>query len=166
MGTDDRHRGVLIHLDELPEFHPRVLEVLRQPVEDGVVTIARARETLTFPARFTLVAARNPCPCGFYGDATRPCTCAEGTVTRYQKRLSGPILDRIDMHIEVPAVPYKELRTKADGNSSAQIRDRVEAARETQRQRGFYNSQIPPSQLRTLCVLDDSGERTRRGTET
>src|SRR5579864_334078 len=102
------HRGVLF-LDELPEFHPRVLEVLRQPVEDGIVTIARARETLTFPARFTLVAARNPCPCGYYGDATHPCSCAESVVTRYQKRLSGPILDRIDMHLEVHRVDMDKL---------------------------------------------------------
>src|SRR5262249_26131926 len=88
------HRGVLF-LDEVPEFHPRVIEVMRQPVEDGLVTISRARGTLTFPAKFMLIAARNPCPCGYYGDATRPCSCPEAMVTRYKKRLSGPVLDRI-----------------------------------------------------------------------
>jgi magnesium chelatase family protein len=153
------HQGVLF-LDELPEFPRGVLEQLRQPLEEGSVTLSRSNGTLTFPARLMLVAAMNPCPCGFYGDNTRECRCTPGIIQRYLAKISGPLLDRIDMHIEVPAVPYKELRTKADGNSSAQIRDRVEAARETQRQRGFYNSQIPPSQLRTLCALDDSGERT------
>ncbi len=100
------------------------------------------------------------CPCGFYGDNTRECRCTPGIIQRYLAKISGPLLDRIDMHIEVPAVPYKELRGKADGHGSAQIRERVEEAREKQRARGFYNSQIPPSQLRPLCALDDSGERT------
>src|SRR5437763_6347953 len=153
------HQGVLF-LDELPEFPRGVLEQLRQPLEEGSVTLARSNGTLTFPARLMLVAAMNPCPCGFYGDNTRECRCTPGIIQRYLAKISGPLLDRIDMHIEVPAVPYKELRTKAGGHSSAQIRERVEEARETQRQRGFYNSQIPPSQLRTLCTLDDSGERT------
>jgi magnesium chelatase family protein len=107
-----------------------------------------------------LVAAMNPCPCGFYGDATRECRCTPGIIQRYLAKVSGPLLDRIDMHIEVPAVPYKELRGKTDGVPSADIRQRVEDARATQRKRGFYNSQIPHAQLRTLCALDDSGERT------
>ena len=102
----------------------------------------------------------NPCPCGFYGDNMRECRCTPGIIQRYLAKISGPLLDRIDMHIEVPAVPYKELRSKGDGHSSAHIRERVEAARDTQRQRGFYNSQIPPSLLRSLCALDESGERT------
>jgi magnesium chelatase family protein len=102
----------------------------------------------------------NPCPCGFYGDNTRECRCTPGIIQRYLAKVSGPLLDRIDLHIEVPAVPYKELRGKTDGQASAQIRERVEQARAVQRERGFYNSQIPPSQLRTLCALDDSGERT------
>jgi magnesium chelatase family protein len=102
-----------------------------------------------------------PLPCGFYGDNTRECRCTPGIIQRYLAKVSGPLLDRIDMHIEVPAVPYKELRTRNEGgHSSTQIRERVEEARETQRRRGFYNSQIPPSQLRSLCALDDSGERT------
>lgn len=153
------HQGVLF-LDELPEFPRGVLEQLRQPLEEGSVTLARSNGTLTFPARLMLVAAMNPCPCGFYGDNTRECRCTPGIIQRYLAKVSGPLLDRIDMHIEVPAVPYKELRTKGDGQTSTQIRERVESAREVQRQRGFYNSQIPPSQLRTLCALDESGEKT------
>jgi magnesium chelatase family protein len=153
------HQGVLF-LDELPEFPRGVLEQLRQPLEEGSVTLARSNGTLTFPARLLLVAAMNPCPCGFYGDSTRECRCTPGIIQRYLAKVSGPLLDRIDMHIEVPAVPYKELRGKTEGQSSAQIRERVEQARDQQRQRGFYNSQIPPSQLRVLCALDDHGERT------
>ncbi|HEX3683747.1 MAG TPA: ATP-binding protein [Bryobacteraceae bacterium] len=153
------HQGVLF-LDELPEFPRGVLEQLRQPLEEGSVTLARSNGTLTFPARIMLVAAMNPCPCGFYGDNTRECRCTPGIIQRYLAKVSGPLLDRIDLHIEVPAVPYKELRSKTDGQTSAQIRERVEQARETQRQRGCYNSQIPPSQLRSWCALDESGERT------
>ena len=126
------HRGVLF-LDELPEFGPRVLEVLRQPIEDKVVTISRAQGTLSFPANFMLVAAMNPCPCGFYGDPTRPCTCAIGTIQKYQKRISGPLLDRIDIHIQVPRVEYEKLSDKRTGEPSAVIRERVEAARLVQR---------------------------------
>ena len=153
------HQGVLF-LDELPEFPRGVLEQLRQPLEEGAVTLARSNGTLTFPARIMLIAAMNPCPCGFYGDTTRECRCTPGIIARYLAKVSGPLLDRIDMHIEVPAVPYKELRSKTDGISSAEIRERVESAREVQRQRGFYNAQIPASQLRTLCALDETGERT------
>lgn len=153
------HQGVLF-LDELPEFPRGVLEQLRQPLEEGSVTLARSNGTLTFPARIMLVAAMNPCPCGFYGDNTRECRCTPGIIQRYLAKVSGPLLDRIDLHIEVPAVPYKELRSKTDGESSDLIRARVEEARQTQRARGFYNSQIPPSQLRELCALDETGERT------
>ena len=153
------HQGVLF-LDELPEFPRGVLEQLRQPLEEGSVTLARSNGTLTFPARIMLVAAMNPCPCGFYGDTTRECRCTSGIIQRYLAKVSGPLLDRIDMHIEVPAVPYKELRSKGDGQTSAQIRERVESARQVQRDRGFYNSQIPASQLRILSALDDTGERT------
>jgi magnesium chelatase family protein len=153
------HQGVLF-LDELPEFPRGVLEQLRQPLEEGSVTLARSNGTLTFPARLMLVAAMNPCPCGFYGDSTRECRCTPGIIQRYLSKVSGPLLDRIDMHIEVPAVPYKELRSKSDGQTSAEIRTRVEEAREIQRGRGFYNSQVPASQLRTLCALDTTGERT------
>jgi len=153
------HQGVLF-LDELPEFPRGVLEQLRQPLEEGAVTLARSNGTLTFPARLMLVAAMNPCPCGFYGDNTRECRCTPGIIQRYLAKVSGPLLDRIDLHIEVPAVPYKELRSQAGGQTSAQICGRVEASREIQRQRGFYNSQVPPSQLRAICALDDQGERT------
>jgi magnesium chelatase family protein len=153
------HQGVLF-LDELPEFPRGVLEQLRQPLEEGSVTLARSNGSLTFPARIMLVGAMNPCPCGFYGDNTRECRCTPGIIQRYLAKVSGPLLDRIDLHIEVPAVPYKELRSKTDGISSGEIRGRVEAARKIQRERGFYNAQIPPSQLRTLCALDENGERT------
>jgi magnesium chelatase family protein len=156
------HRGVLF-LDELPEFHPRVLEVMRQPIEDGVVTIARARETLTFPARFMLIAARNPCPCGYYGDATRACGGPVATVTRYQKRLSGPILDRIDMHLEVPRVEFDKLVGAALGEDSQTVRARVTAARARQWQRFggsdlvTCNAEMRVPEVRTFCELDPLG---------
>jgi magnesium chelatase family protein len=153
------HNGVLF-LDELPEFPRNVLEQLRQPLEEGSVTIARANMTLSFPARFMLVAAMNPCPCGFYGDTTRDCRCTGAIIQRYLGKISGPLLDRIDLHIEVPAVPYKELRTNGNGVSSAEMRERVEAAREVQSKRGFYNAHIPHRALRDLCALDEAGERT------
>ena len=119
------HRGVLF-LDELPEFGTRVLEVMRQPIEDKVVTISRAQGSLTFPANFMLVAAMNPCPCGYYGDPIKPCTCAPSTVTKYQKRISGPLLDRIDIHVEVPRVDYQKLSDDRLGEASEVIRGRVE----------------------------------------
>jgi magnesium chelatase family protein len=153
------HQGVLF-LDELPEFPRHVLEQLRQPLEEGTVMIARSNGTITFPARLMLVAAMNPCPCGFYGDPTRECRCTPGIIQRYLAKISGPLLDRIDMHIEVPPVAFKELRGKSDGISSAQIRERVEETRATQLSRGFYNAQSPHSQLRQLCALDEPGERT------
>src|SRR5436190_3827216 len=124
------HNGVLF-LDELPEFQRNVLEVLRQPLEDGLVTIARASMSLTFPARFMLAAAMNPCPCGFFNDKSRDCHCSQPMIQRYISKISGPLLDRIDIHIDVPAVNYKELRDKAQApEGSAQIRDRVIRARE------------------------------------
>src|SRR5512135_1818574 len=128
------HRGVLF-LDELPEFGTRVLEVMRQPIEDKIVTISRAQGSLTFPANFMLVAAMNPCPCGYYGDPIKPCSCAPSTVTKYQKRISGPLLDRIDIHVEVPRVEYQKLSDDRLGEPSEVIRGRVEAAREIQRKR-------------------------------
>jgi magnesium chelatase family protein len=153
------HNGVLF-LDELPEFARNVLEMLRQPLEDRSVTVARSNMTLAFPASFILLCALNPCPCGFYGDATRECRCTPGIIQRYMSKLSGPLLDRIDLHIEVPAVPYKELRDKVAGATSAEMRERVERARVLQQQRGYYNAHIPPPVLRRLCALDDAGERT------
>jgi magnesium chelatase family protein len=153
------NQGVLF-LDEFPEFPRNVLELLRQPLEDGSVTIARSAMTLSFPARFMLVAAMNPCPCGFHGDSTRDCRCTGGMIQRYLSKISGPLLDRIDLHVEVPAVPYKEMRGSTARECSARIRGRVLAARALQQARGFYNSQIPVRVLRKLCALDDAGERT------
>jgi len=153
------HNGVLF-LDELPEFPRNVLEQLRQPLEEGTVTIARAQVTLSFPATTVLVAAMNPCQCGFFSDPTRECRCTGAMIQRYLGRISGPLLDRIDLHVEVPAVPYRELRGKNEGVSSAEIRERVERARAVQQSRGFYNSRIPVRELRKLCFLDDGGERT------
>jgi magnesium chelatase family protein len=153
------HRGVLF-LDELPEFSSKVLEVLRQPLEDKMVTISRAQGSLTFPANFQLAAAMNPCPCGYYGDPTRPCTCSSTAVTRYQKRISGPLMDRIDIHIQVPRVEYQKLRDLRPGESSAEVRARVEVARERQRERfaGMdiaSNADMRPAQIRKYCALDE-----------
>ncbi|MBN1669665.1 MAG: YifB family Mg chelatase-like AAA ATPase [Kiritimatiellae bacterium] len=128
------HRGVLF-LDELPEFHRNVLEVLRQPLEDGTVTVSRAAATVTFPCEFMLVAAMNPCPCGFHGDPTRECRCNPRKIEAYHSKISGPLLDRIDIHVEVPSVRYKDLASLERGESSAEIRARVVAARERQRAR-------------------------------
>ncbi len=153
------HNGVLF-LDELPEFPRNVLELLRQPLEEGSVTIARSQMTLSFPASFMLVAAMNPCPCGFFGDPTRECRCTGGIIQRYLGRISGPLLDRIDLHIEVPAVPYKELRGKDEGETSAAVAERVLRAREVQLRRGFANAHIPSPALRKLAALDEAGERT------
>jgi magnesium chelatase family protein len=153
------HHGVLF-LDELPEFQRNVLELLRQPLEDRAVSLARSNMTLSFPASFLLVGALNPCPCGFYGDPTRECRCTGAIIQRYLGKLSGPLLDRIDLHIEVPAVPYQELRGKDGGTSSGEMRQRVCTARELQQRRGFYNAHIPASELRKLCELDAAGERT------
>jgi magnesium chelatase family protein len=153
------HNGVLF-LDELPEFKKHVLEVLRQPLEDGTVTIARAATSLSFPARFTLVGAMNPCPCGYLGDRIRPCTCTPLQVQRYRSRLSGPLLDRIDMHIEVPAVKVEELLGQAAGEPSVAIRERVNRARERQRQRFagaarlYCNAQMSAKEVKKFCRLD------------
>jgi len=153
------HHGVLF-LDELPEFARNVLELLRQPLEERTVSLARSAMTLTFPASFLLIGALNPCPCGFFGDSTRECRCTGAIIQRYLGKLSGPLLDRIDLHIEVPAVPYQELRGKDGGVSSAAMRERVCAARDLQQTRGYYNAHIPAGELRKLCELDAAGERT------
>jgi len=153
------HRGVLF-LDELPEFGSRVLEMLRQPVEDKTVTISRAQGAFTFPANFQLIGSMNPCPCGYYGDAQRPCTCSLATVTKYQKRISGPMMDRIDIHIQVPRVDYDKLSDKRTGEPSKTVRERVEAARERQRARfaGLKdiaaNADMRPAEVRQFCELD------------
>ena len=153
------HNGVLF-LDEFPEFPRNVLDLLRQPIEDGSVTIARAAMTLHFPSSFMLIAAMNPCPCGFFGDSTRECRCTPGIIQRYLSKISGPLLDRIDIHIEVPAVPYKELRGNGTSETSAEIRERVERAQALQLERGFLNSRMPSRLIRKQCALDDAGERT------
>lgn len=144
------HRGVLF-LDEFPEFGTRVLEVMRQPMEDKVVTISRAKGSLTFSANFQLIAAMNPCPCGFYGDSQKACTCAPAVVTKYQKRISGPLLDRIDIHIEVPRVDYEKLSSDRVGETSESIRQRVQAARNIQHAR-FTNPNSPSTDV--LCNAD------------
>ena len=128
------NRGVLF-LDELPEFHRNVLEVLRQPLENGVVTISRAAATVTFPCRFMLVAAMNPCPCGYFGDTKRQCLCSDTRIQNYRNKISGPLLDRIDIHIEVPSIRYQDLASLQKGESSAVIRERAVAAREIQGER-------------------------------
>jgi magnesium chelatase family protein len=162
------HHGVLF-LDELPEFGMRVLEVLRQPLEDKVVTISRAQGSLTFPASFQLVAAMNPCPCGYFGDPIKPCTCSNMVVSKYQKRISGPLLDRIDIHVEVPRVEYEKLSESRLGEPAATVRKRVEAARERQRDRfGVRSLQTPevvtcnadmrPAEVRKFCLLDETGK--------
>ena len=153
------HNGLLF-LDEFPEFPRNVLELLRQPLEDSTVTISRSNMTLSFPSNFMLVAAMNPCPCGFFSDPTRECRCTPAIIQRYLGKISGPLLDRIDIHIEVPAVPYKELRGDAATETSAQIRKRVLAARILQQDRGFYNAHMPSRRIRTECTLDPAGERT------
>ncbi|GAB4504295.1 MAG: YifB family Mg chelatase-like AAA ATPase [Anaerolineales bacterium] len=156
------HRGVLF-LDEFPEFGARVLEVMRQPMEDKVVTISRAKGSLTFSANFQLIAAMNPCPCGYYGDPVKPCSCAPALVTRYQKRISGPMLDRIDIHIEVPRVDYEKLSSDRLGETSATIRERVQTARERQRARFqgtdiVCNSDMRVAEVRKFCKLDEAGD--------
>ncbi|HET9017271.1 MAG TPA: YifB family Mg chelatase-like AAA ATPase [Thermomicrobiaceae bacterium] len=160
------HRGVLF-LDELPEFSQRVLEVLRQPLEDRVVTISRATGAVTFPASFILLAAMNPCPCGYFGDPVHACTCSTTTITRYQKRISGPLLDRIDIHLEVPRIEYDTLADRRLGEPSADVRARVEAARAVQARRFqdspiHLNAAMGPAQIRDFCRLDDTGDRLMR----
>jgi len=155
------HRGILF-LDELPEFRRDALEVLRQPLEDGVVTISRVAHTLTYPADCMLVAAMNPCPCGYLTDPRHACTCSPGAVARYRSRLSGPLLDRIDLHIDMPAVDYEELRTTRPAESSAVIRERVVKARDVQaeRYRGSgcrTNADLSGSLLEKHCGLDRAG---------
>jgi magnesium chelatase family protein len=155
------HHGVLF-LDELPEFRRSTLEVLRQPLEDAKVTISRAAGTMTFPASFMLVGAMNPCPCGYYGDLKRECRCTPLQLERYRQRISGPLLDRIDLHVEAPAIPYKELSETELGESSAEIRRRVIAARAIQQKRfaakkTTCNARMTPTELRQYCKLTGEG---------
>jgi magnesium chelatase family protein len=158
------HLGVLF-LDEINEFNVRTLEVMRQPIEDRRVTISRASGTLTFPANFLLVAAHNPCPCGYHGDPFRACTCSAGMIERYQSKLSGPLLDRIDIHVEVQRVDYDKLLSSQQAESSAQVRARVEAARQRQRERFadyphlYANADMSAREVQTMCPLTEGARQ-------
>jgi magnesium chelatase family protein len=160
------HNGVLF-LDELPEFPRNVLEVMRQPLEDGTVCIARAAMSLTFPSRFMLAAAMNPCPCGYFNDRSRECHCTPPIIQRYMSKISGPLLDRIDIHIDVPAVNYKEIRSTIEPENSAAIRERVVRARDIQLQRlasssknkVYCNAQMESRHIRKFCELSADSER-------
>jgi magnesium chelatase family protein len=157
------HHGVLF-LDELPEFHRDVLEALREPLEEGRVVISRATGTMTFPSSFMLMAAMNPCPCGFYGDSKRECRCSPSMIQRYRNKISGPLLDRIDIHIDVPAVKYKEMAGEATGEPSEKIRLRVEDARAIQRRRFAgrdsvaCNARMTPKDIKKHCGLDKESQ--------
>jgi len=164
------NNSVLFH-DELPEFNRRIVEVLRQPLEDGTVTISRALSSTMFPARFMLIAALNPCPCGYRNDPRRDCHCTVPQIERYMSKISGPLLDRIDIHIEVPAVPFRELAGNAAGTSSATMREQVVAARDIQARRfkdspTRHNGQMSHRQIRSFCQLDDAGSNLLRATMT
>ncbi|MFH0853912.1 MAG: YifB family Mg chelatase-like AAA ATPase [bacterium] len=153
------HRGVLF-LDEFPEFPRQVLENLRQPLEDGVITVSRAQGTHTFPANFILIASQNPCPCGYYGDSERQCVCSPQQVIKYKNRISGPLLDRIDIHIDVPRVKFNKLSEEDSGETSAIIRARVEAARTIQKKRFeekkiITNSEMGPQEVKEFCKVND-----------
>ncbi|UCD28073.1 MAG: YifB family Mg chelatase-like AAA ATPase [Planctomycetota bacterium] len=157
------HHGLLF-LDEFPEFPRSILETLRQPLEDGVVTIARSHSCIEFPARFMMVAAMNPCPCGYFTDPNKPCKCTPRQIDRYLSRISGPLIDRIDIHIEVPPVPFRELRSNRDGSDSACLRRQVIKARHIQQQRFGENSTILNGRMnsklmRKHCTLDKAGEQ-------
>ena len=157
------HNGVLF-LDELPEFHRNVLEVLRQPLEDGVVTISRAALSLTYPARFMLVAAMNPCPCGYYGHPTRECSCTPFEIQKYISKISGPLMDRIDLHINVPAVKFEELTSGVSPESSLDIRKRVSSAREIQKNRFcgekhiYANDHMGSRHIKKYCEINPDGK--------
>ena len=161
------HNGILF-LDELPEFDKSALETLRQPLEDGCLTITRVSGSLTLPSRFMLVCAMNPCRCGWYGHPSGRCTCSEHQVESYMRRISGPLLDRIDMHIEVPSVEYEAMRRRTAPESSAEVRARVNAAREIQKKRFAgtavtCNAYMTPPMIGRFCTLDDAGERLMKG---
>jgi magnesium chelatase family protein len=160
------HNGVLF-LDELPEFNRTTLEVLRQPLEDGNVTISRALNSTTFPANFILLASLNPCPCGYRNDPRRDCHCTVPQIERYLAKISGPLLDRIDLHIEVPAVPFKELSAARDGTTSATMRDQVMAARAIQEARFLQsrtrqNALMTTREIRQYCQLSDTATNLLR----
>ncbi len=159
------HKGVLF-LDELPEFRKDSLDLMRQPLEDGVVTISRVSGTVTYPAEFMMVCAMNPCKCGWYGDPSGRCRCSESAVETYQNRISGPMLDRIDIVVEVTSVQYEDLRTRAEGEPSSAVKQRVDAARAIQNRRfsggGMCNSRMGPREMRTYCALGEEAEALMR----
>ncbi|HUL00074.1 MAG TPA: YifB family Mg chelatase-like AAA ATPase [Nitrospirota bacterium] len=157
------HHGVLF-LDELPEFRRNVLEAMRQPLEDGHVTITRSSITATYPSRFMLVAAMNPCPCGYYGDQTKVCRCTPQQIRQYQARISGPLLDRIDIHIDVPSVKYRDLTGKSTGEPSAKIKGRVDRARKMQEERfknqnTHFNARMSDREIKIYCSIDDDSQK-------
>jgi len=157
------HNGVLF-LDELPEFRKNNLEMMRQPLEDGTVTIARASTSLTYPSRFMLVAAMNPCPCGYYGDPKHECSCTVPQIQRYRARVSGPLLDRIDIQIEVPSVRHRDLTTDESGEASSVIRERVNRARDIQLSRFkghrvFCNGQMTNRHIKRFCPIGGASQR-------
>ena len=161
------HNGVLF-LDELAEFKKNALEVMRQPLEEGKVTISRALTSLTYPARFMLVAAMNPCPCGFYSDPHQECTCTLPQIQRYKAKISGPLLDRIDIHVEVPPVRLQDISTQRSGETSGHIRGRVEKARALQKERFkgkevFCNALMVSRHIRKFCQVDESSQRLLKG---
>ncbi|MEW6170456.1 MAG: YifB family Mg chelatase-like AAA ATPase [Candidatus Omnitrophota bacterium] len=160
------HHGILF-LDELPEFHRDVLEVLRQPLEDGFVRVARANKSVTFPSQFMLVAAMNPCPCGYYTDSKKPCHCTPQKIQKYMGKISGPLLDRIDIHLEVPAIKYKELTTTKEEESSEKIKSRVKNARKIQKERLkntniFSNAQMNTKLIKKYCLLNKETQELLR----
>lgn len=160
------HRGVLF-LDELPEFNRTVLESLRQPLEDGMITISRASGTLQFPAKFILIAARNPCPCGYLGDPKKQCICSPAAIYKYQKKISGPLLDRIDLHVDVPRIKFKELTEEGKVESSNEIRKRVQKARDIQAKRYqnlkiFTNAELSTPQIKEFCQIDSQTQELLR----
>ena len=160
------HNGVLF-LDELPEFHKDTLDLMRQPLEDAVVTISRVSGTVTYPAEFMLVCAMNPCKCGWYGDPSRRCTCSPQSVANYRSRISGPLLDRIDIIMEVPAVKFDDLRKRREAEPSKNIKQRVDLARNRQHARfgknsSMCNARMGPNELRTYCRLDDESTELMR----
>lgn len=157
------HFGVLF-LDELPEFAKNTLEVLRVPLEDGEVTISRVNASLTYPAKFMLIASMNPCPCGYYGSKDKECNCTPQQISKYLGKISGPLLDRIDIHIEVTPVKYEKLESNAQPETSAQIKERVNKARKIQLERYknnkiFSNSELTPKLIDKYCKLDESGKK-------
>ena len=155
------HKGVLF-LDELPEFRKDTLDMMRQPLEDGQVTISRVSGAVTYPSEFMLVCAMNPCKCGWYADPSGRCSCSDHAVEAYRSRISGPLLDRIDIVVEVPAVHFEDLRRRSEAEPSAAVKERVDAARQRQHQRfagdgTMCNARMGPEQMRSFCALDDAG---------